>query len=265
LHDYNTVTMAEPVKNAYCISCGEDVPVRMVSIGIEGEELLQCEHCLSFLGTVTQPQTLSSPAIPPPVGLPTGAKSDDFRPDETTGGSAIMPEMPMSDLTPADADGGLSTEEPEPPTQADRSGGPPLDTVITVEDTALISTILNDMLVAEGLTEKVISCKNGYEFLGRYVRARKNNVDVGLVVMDVKMPILNGISAAVAMRAHETAQALPGVPILYFTSKRCDEVFRKALIHTAPAMYINKGTSVSPEHLQDRIRKVINQLLREEW
>jgi len=257
--------MVDVPDKAYCISCGEEAPVRKVSIGIEGEELLQCEHCLSFLGTVDQPQTLASPAVPPPTGLPSGPSSDDFRPDETKGGGAMLPDMPTGTISVVEAGGGLHHEDAEPPTQADSSGGPPLDTVITVEDISLISTILNDMLVAEGLTRKVISCKNGYEFLGRYVRARKNRVDVGLVVMDVKMPILNGISAAVAMRAHEIAQSLEGAPILYFTSKRCDETFRKVLIHTAPAMYINKGSSESADHLQDRIRKVIKQLLKEEW
>jgi len=250
-------------EKAYCISCGEDVPVRMVSIGIEGEELLQCGHCNSYLGTAAKPQTLASPAQRPAGGLPPPERPGLFHPDETSRGGTIMPEMPGSVETADDASGGLHDEDLEFHPEVD--DGPPLKTVITVEDIQLISTILNDMLISEGLTEKVISCKNGYEFLGRYVRARTSNVEVGLVVMDVKMPILNGISSAVAMRAHEAGQRLPEVPILFFTSKRCDETFRKVLIHTAPAMYINKGTSTSPEHLQDRIRKTIAQLLREEW
>jgi CheY-like chemotaxis protein len=251
--------MSRDPSKAYCISCGEDVPVKKVSIGIEGEELLQCVHCHSFLGTVAQPQTLAAPATPPRLGRERPQFSDEFRPDESSLGQAVMPDMPAAELTPHEASRGLNQEE------APLASGPPLKTVITVEDTQLVSTILNDLLVAQGLTEKVISCRNGYEFLGRYIRARKSQVQVGLVVMDVKMPILNGISAAVAMRAHEQAQKLPEVPILFFTSKRCDEIFRKVLLHTAPAMYINKGASSEPEVLQDRIAKVIRQLLREEW
>jgi CheY-like chemotaxis protein len=247
--------MANDPASAYCISCGEEVPVKKVSIGIEGEELLQCLHCHSFLGTVSQPQTFTDPAVPPRLPKPPHPP-DDFHPDETAHGQTIMPEMPSA-ASPQEAASGLPAE-PE-------TSGPPIKTVITVEDVQLIATILNDLLVTQGLTEKVISCKNGYEFLGRYIRARKSNLQVGLVVMDIKMPVLNGISAAVAMRAHEHAQHLEEVPILFFTSKRCDDTFRKVLLHTAPSMYINKGNSTSPEHLQDRIRKVISQLMREEW
>lgn len=265
---YNMLTMSDTSQSVYCISCGEEVPVKKVSIGIEGEELLQCVHCNSFLGSAGAPQTLQTPARQPEVPAGPGAENgagEEFHPDETGQGAAILPDMPGAVSSPGDASGGLEQEGVSLSSYEDEHAAPPLKTVITVEDTELISAILNDMLVREGLTEKVISCKNGYEFLGRYVRARMNNTKVDLVVMDVKMPILNGISAAVAMRAHEEAQELPEVPILFFTSKRCDETFRKVLVHTAPAMYINKGASDSPDHLQDRIGKVVRQLLREEW
>jgi CheY-like chemotaxis protein len=254
--------MAKIPDKAYCISCGEDVPVKAVSIGIEGEELLQCQHCLSFLGTASQPQTLLAPSPPPEQGVvayfePPG----EFRPDETQSGDSILPDRP-SEAGPTEPITDLYNEDRSEVTD---EKGPPLETVITVEDSSLISAILNDVLVGQGLTSRVLAYKNGYEFLGRYVRERKKQTRIGLVFMDVKMPILNGISAAVGMRAHEKAQGLSAVPILFFTSKRCDDMFRKVLVHCAPAMYINKGTSTSPEHLQDRINKVIRQLLREEW
>jgi CheY-like chemotaxis protein len=255
-HCYNKTLMPESEKTAYCISCGEDVPVTPISIGIDGEELLQCRHCLSFLGTSNKPQTLSEPAEAPKV-VPPGEPAGDFHPDETKSGSAIMPDMPNKPDSEIMLGGG---EEPEQDIES-----PPLETVVTVEDSNLISAMLNDMLVEKGLTRKVIPCKNGYEFLGRYICETKLKTKIGLVVMDVKMPVLNGISAAVAMRAHEKAMRVDHPPILFFTSKRCDETFRKVLVHSAPAMYINKGSSTSPEHLQDRISKVIGQLLREEW
>jgi len=254
--DIISILMDEVPEKIYCISCGEEVPVQRVSIGIEGEDLLQCVHCHSYLGTVKQPQTL-----PDPSTLPSRPSSSpgDFRPEENSGAEFVMPDLPNAMSTPQQAGGELLEGEAKP------SEGPPLQTVITVEDSSLISAILNDTLVEQGLTERVIPCKNGYEFLGRYIRERQAETLIGLVVMDVKMPVLNGISSAVAMRAHEQAQEIDGVPILFFTSKRCDETFRKVLLHCAPAMYINKGTSVSPTQLQDRVGKVVTQLMREEW
>lgn len=257
--------MAETLTTAYCISCGEEVPVRMQSIGIPGEELLQCVHCNSYLGTAQQPQTLAAPARQPDQGtsLPPIERPGDFHPDEIQAGDAPIPDLPTEVPTPWEAGGQMLGEgEAEP---APAPAGPPLQAVITVEDSNLISAILNEMLVVEGLAHRVIPCRNGYEFLARYIRERKVRTNLGLVVMDVKMPIMNGIIAAVSMRAHETAQELEPIPLLFFTSKRCDDTFRKVLLHCAPAMYINKGTSDSPEHLQDRIGKVIRQLLREQW
>jgi CheY-like chemotaxis protein len=238
--------------------------VRLKSIGIEGEELLQCSHCYAFLGTVSQPQTMSSPVIIPKNDVPAEEHPGEFSPDETKTGGAILPEMPKAMETPVEAGGDLHKEDEDRVSEPDKTG-PPLETVMTVEDSSLISAILNDMLVEQGLTRRVLPSKNGYEFLGRYLRERKKQATIGLIFMDVKMPILNGISTAVAMRAHEKALDLEPAPLLFFTSKRCDETFRKVLLHCAPAMYINKGTSSSPEHLQDRINKVIGQLLREEW
>jgi len=242
-------------KKAYCISCGEEVPVTQVSIGIAGEELLQCVHCLSFIG----PQAGAAHARRWAEASP--EYEGDFRPDESRTGGAILPEMPPAMDTPDEAGGELS-DEPEPVSD---HAGPPLETVFTVEDSTLIQALLNDMMVEEGLTRRVIPCKNGYEFLGRFVRESMTNSSVGLVVMDVKMPVLNGISSAVAMRAHEKALGLEPVPLLFFTSKRGDETLRKVLVHTAPAMYINKGASSSPTDLKDRITKVVRQLLREQW
>lgn len=256
---YNTVGMnGEPIK-AYCISCGEEVPVKKVSLGIEGEELLQCVHCNSYLGTVSQPQTFSAPAkLPSGLTSPPAEKPADFQSEESAAESGVFLDMPADLVSFQEEDVGPAGEDVE-------SGQPPLQTVMTVEDSTLISAILNEMLVLGGLTRRVIPCKNGYEFLARYIRERQARTNLGLVVMDVKMPVLNGVIAAAAMRAHEKAHQLEPVPILFFTSKRCDSVFRKVLLHCAPAMYINKGTSESPEHLQDRIGKVIRQLLKEEW
>ena len=255
--------MAPAPDKAHCISCGEEVLTRRVSIGIEGQDLLQCVNCHSFLGPALQPRNLSTPAPQPKFQAPE-AQPEEFNPDETQTGATIMPDLPASMDTPMEAGGGLYREIQFEPTEPERAR-PPLETVMTVEDSSLISALLNDMLVEQGLTNRVIPCKNGYEFLARFIRERQAGTHLGLVVMDVKMPVLNGISSAVAMRAHEKAQGLPEVPLLFFTSRRCDETFRKILIHCAPAMYINKGASSSPGQLQERIRKVIRQLLREEW
>jgi CheY-like chemotaxis protein len=247
----------------YCISCGEEVDAKTVSIGIEGQDLLKCPHCNSFLGTMKSPQTLAQPApafslhlVEPPEPPPT-----DFSGDDAGNPSEMLSELPAG----VSALSGSRHLLEESLTEASE---PPIDTIVLAEDTALIREMLKDSLVERRLSHRVVSCRNGYEFLSAYIRSRQGGPEqrgVGLVILDVVMPILNGVSAAVALRAHEKGLGLSAAPILFFTSKRCDETFKKVLTFCQPAMYVNKGGSSSPEHLQQRVDKVITQLLKESW
>jgi len=243
----------------YCISCGEEVDAKTVSIGIEGQDLLKCPHCNSFLGTMKTPQTLAQPAPSFPLHLvePPEPPPADFSGDDSINPSEMLSELPAGTSSPGSRpllEESL-TEAPEPP----------IDTIVLAEDVTLLREMLKDSLMERRLSHRVISCRNGYEFVSAYIRSRQGNRPVGLVILDVVMPILNGVSAAVALRAHEKGQGLTAAPILFFTSKRCDETFKKVLTFCQPAMYVNKGASSSPEHLQQRVDKVITQLLKESW
>ncbi len=265
--------MTDQIK-AYCISCGIEVEAKLVRTKLESQEFLQCSNCDSFLGTADQPQSLATPAPRPPQELieaePPSPLTEDL---SAIGGDVLgsdlaelkmpsteeMPE-PVMETVDAATPGPLEFEElPQPATE------PPIEIVMIAEDSGLLREMLTDTLVEKGLSRRVISNKNGFEFIVNYVKTRKKDQPIGLIIMDVNMPILNGISAAVALRAHETGRGIQRVPILFFTVKACDDTFKKVLSHCGPAMYINKGTSTSPEHLQERIGKVINQLLSEAW
>jgi CheY-like chemotaxis protein len=256
--------MAKPEK-VYCISCGEDVPVEIVSIGIEGEDLLRCSHCGAYLGTTRQPQTLAEPAPPPPKPMiQEPVPGPDFSPDESSVGVTLLPEIPRGyeAQEPEEDLKDIHLEKDEPESEA---GVPPLEVILIAEDSELLRRMLGDMLVEKGLTSNVATSKNGFEAVSTYVRQRNDNTRLGLVILDVKMPVLNGIAAAVALRSFEKGMGISPVPILFFTSKRCDATFRKAISYCRPAMYVNKGASQSAAHLQDRVSKVIDQLLQQEW
>jgi len=140
----------------------------------------------------------------------------------------------------------------------------PLDNVIVVEDTALLREIISDILKNHRMTKNVVNCVNGSNFLSAFTGMLLKNSKVGLVILDVNMPIMNGANAAIAMRAVERAFSLGRpVPILFFTVKQCDEQFRKLLKFCSPAMYINKGQSATPLQMQERVDKVVVQLLKE--
>jgi len=141
----------------------------------------------------------------------------------------------------------------------------PLQYVIAAEDSPLLLKTIGNMMIEKGVTKQVESCKNGEEFITRITARLKENQPISLSILDVAMPILNGINAAVIFRAIEKGfDKKRFTPILFFTSYKCDDTFKKVLKYTAPAKYINKGTGASPEQFAERLLQVVYQLLAEQ-
>ncbi len=138
-----------------------------------------------------------------------------------------------------------------------------LGRVYVVEDTALLREMIKDIMIVRGLAEDVQVCENGAEFLTSYTRDILMKRPPGLVMLDVVMPILNGINAAVAARSVEKAFGDRKTPLLFFTVKQCDDSFRRLLNYSAPAMYINKGRESSPDKMRSRVEAVISRLWKE--
>ena len=140
-----------------------------------------------------------------------------------------------------------------------------LQNVVAAEDSPVLLKTLSRMLVDKNITRGVEPCQNGEEFITAVVERLKKNLPISLVILDVNMPILNGINAAVILRAIERGfgKKRPA-PILFFTSYRCDDTFKKVLKYCAPARYINKGTGSSSEEFAQRLYEVVCQLLAEQ-
>jgi len=255
---------------AFCISCGEETPLEKVDLGMEGDELYRCALCGAYLGTkksletIPQNQELTQPLAP---GLWKAARpepeiSPDFHPEASSVAEGPIPEVPTetepAGQFPTRSEDEIFTPEPGPEAEA-----PKFESIILAEDSELVSRILKEMIIKKGLSNRVISCKNGFEFTISYLQNQRGKVPIGLIILDVIMPVLNGISAAVAIRCWEKALELEPVPILFFTAKRCDETFKRVLQYSRPAMYVNKGASESASSLEQRIEKIINQLLKE--
>jgi CheY-like chemotaxis protein len=157
---------------------------------------------------------------------------------------------------------GLILLEAEPEAQSKLKT---LQHVVAAEDsTALLKTV-SRMLMDKKITKSVDACKNGEEFVTTVVERVKKDMPISLAILDVNMPILNGINAAVIFRAIERGfDRKRATPILFFTSYKCDDTFKKVLKYCSPAKYINKGTGSSPEEFAERLYQVVYQLLTEQ-
>jgi CheY-like chemotaxis protein len=87
---------------------------------------------------------------------------------------------------------------------------------------------------------------------------------VSLCILDIRMPVFNGVNAAMALRSIEKGFERPRkTPILFFSTVKCDDTLREVLRFTSPSRYINKGASDSPDQLADRLLEVVQRLLQE--
>lgn len=91
-------------------------------------------------------------------------------------------------------------------------------TILLVDDSAMICHIVGQILKESGYS--VITAKNGFEAV---VLARKHNPN--LVIMDVEMPVMDGIEATAQMKSQpETAR----IPVIIFTSLGREEDIARA-------------------------------------
>ena len=122
--------------------------------------------------------------------------------------------------------------------------GKPFERIISADDTATIRESLARTIQDNKLAKNITSVENGFEFLVTYQRAMDTGTRVDLVILDVEMPVLDGINAAIAMRAVEKGTGLQRTPILFFTSNTVDDTFTRALRYLAPARHLHKGTTL---------------------
>lgn len=161
------------------------------------------------------------------------------------------------DETPHCSQCGLILKKDEKPS------GTTLSTVIIADDSASLRTVVNEFLTSRKIARNVISAENGKDFLSLITRLLKEKVQVSLVILDINMPVVDGINAAKTMRAIEEGMRVSKkIPILFFSVVRADENMRKLLDFLKPAAYLNKGKNASPSELAERLTQILTQLMK---
>jgi len=150
---------------------------------------------------------------------------------------------------------GMTIEEPEGASVS--SGG----TILIAEDSQMLREMLTDVVQTKKLADKVIPCEHGVKLITAATEMAIAREPVKLMMLDVSMPVLNGINAAIAFRGVEDAFKLSRTPIVFFTGHKCDENFKKILQYCKPAFYVNKGAVSRPDELANRITSVIQKVM----
>lgn len=131
---------------------------------------------------------------------------------------------------------------------------------MVVEDSRTLCDALTDLVVERELSLEAAACHNGREFVVEYTQSLIARRPPGFVLLDIEMPILDGVHTCIVARAIESGFGVPPVPIIFFSGHKCDENLRKVLKASAPAAYLNKASVPNIEMIGDRLSAIIRQV-----
>lgn len=139
----------------------------------------------------------------------------------------------------------------------------PLRCVVMAEDTDTVRKAVAQALVEQKVARELIQAANGAEFVAQVTARLRENKGISLALLDVEMPIMNGVQAARSLRELEERHGVKRkTPILFFTTRKCDDRFKSVLQMLQPSSYVNKGASQDPGALAQRVIKVLQVLLQ---
>ncbi len=136
-----------------------------------------------------------------------------------------------------------------------------MDRILIADDSTIMRKQVSELVISNNIAKDIIESENGRVFLSQLSDLIKTNATVDLIILDVNMPVINGIDAARTVRAIETGLKLSHkIPILFFSIVKCDEDFKKIMNLTKPSAYLNKGNGSDKEEFSRRLLDVIDRI-----
>ena len=120
-------------------------------------------------------------------------------------------------------------------------GGARFRKVIVADDSPFFLQTLEDILRSRRVSEEIQRAEDGAKALELATEALRTRSPARLVILDLMMPRLNGLHAAVALRAVEAAFGSYRSDILFLSTRRIDLTMRPLVDDLAPAYYLDKG------------------------
>jgi putative two-component system response regulator len=118
--------------------------------------------------------------------------------------------------------------------------------VLVVDDDIINLKLLKSMLMKLSNVSEVLEAKNGEDAL----KLLKSREDINLVLLDIIMPIMNGIEMLKIVRADET---LSNIPVIVLTT---DETKKSEALECGANDFIMKP--VREKNVSEKIARLIN-------
>lgn len=118
--------------------------------------------------------------------------------------------------------------------------------VLVVDDDIINLKLLKSMLMKLSNVSEVLEAKNGEDAL----KILKSREDINLILLDIIMPIMNGIEMLKIVRADET---LSNIPVIVLTT---DETKKSEALECGANDFIMKP--VREKNVSEKIARLIN-------
>jgi len=132
---------------------------------------------------------------------------------------------------------------------------------LVTDDSNYTRKIIEDLLRAKKFSSQVMTFQNGLELISAYAKLLKEKKIIDIAIIDLNMPVMDGLTAARLMRSVESQNDTIKTPIMFFSAEKADENLRKQMENLDPANYVNKGSDPDPDKLVSRVESLISYLM----
>ena len=137
----------------------------------------------------------------------------------------------------------------------------PMRSIYVVDSNEPLCTAMRTRLTGAGFAREVITCDNGEALVELLTRSLVAGRKTDLLILDIRLPLLDGRDAAFVVRAVESALGMRKTPILFFSPVICDVPFKAMLEQLGNAKYVRKSEGKTVDQLSDRIAQVVGKLV----
>ena len=210
----------------YCICCGEDVTYNRIVRDDKVE--FTCNYC----------------------GFPLSAEGETVVSNEDL--------TKVSEQATSAAPASVSDIAPPAATSPDK-----FDYILFADDSKFTRKMIMDLLLEKNLANEIMDFENGLELTSGFAKLVTENKTIdAAIIIDINMPVMDGISAAKFIRNIESQKGIPHLPIAFFSSVKADESLREVMLELAPANYVNKASDPDPDKLVERVEQLLSYFMQ---
>jgi len=151
----------------------------------------------------------------------------------------------------------LTIQEPISTLRQDR-----LHHVLVADDSKFTRKIIEDLLIEKKIADEVLTFENGLELTSAFAKLIAEKVPIDVAIIDINMPVMDGLTAAKIIRSIESQNNLPHIPIAFFSVVKADDNLRSQMEMLAPANYVNKGSDPDPDKLAERVEQLLSYFMQ---